>query len=203
MLALLPNVLVCNTSLAATTVGEFIAWAKAQGGKVNMASAGPGSVSHLAGAAFAAVAGFETLHVPYKGGSQSVASVVSGETHWTLTPAPAAMGLVKGGRLRALGHSMAAGSQPLGSIPAIAETLPGFEFSSWVGLLAPRGLPAPVADFVRRSVSRVVAAGTLRESFAMHGAVATDSTGDAFHAFVARDIEFTRKAIRLAGVQAE
>lgn len=203
LLAVLPNVLVCNTALPAGNLAEFIAWAKAQGGKVNMASAGPGSVSHLAGVALASAAGFEVLHVPYKGGSQSNASVVSGETHFTLTPAPAAMGLVKGGRLKALGHSMARGTQPLGPVPAIAEALPGFEFSSWIGLMAPKGLPPAVADLIRRSVAALVQTAALRDGFALHGAVATSSTGEAFRDFVARDIELTRKAIRVAGVQPE
>ena len=203
LLALLPNVLVCNPSVPVTTMAEFVVWARAQGGKVNMASAGPGSVSHLAGVALASAAGFEALHVPYKGGSQSVGSVVAGETHWTLTPAPAAMGLVKGGRLRALGHSMARGTQPLGTVPSIAETLPGFEFSSWIGLMAPKGLPAAMAEQVRRSVAGIVQSAALRDGFALHGAVATSSTGEAFREFVVRDIELTRKAIRVAGVQAE
>ena len=98
LVAVLPNVLVCNTALPVASVAEFIAYAKAQnskpGGTLNMASAGLGSVSHLAGVALSTAAGFESLHVPYKGGSQSGASVVSGETQWTLTPAPNAMALV-------------------------------------------------------------------------------------------------------------
>jgi tripartite-type tricarboxylate transporter receptor subunit TctC len=203
LLAVLPNVLVCNTAVPASTVTEFVAWAKSQGGKVNMASAGPGSVSHLAGVAFASAAGFEALHVPYKGGSQSVGSVVSGETHFTLTPAPAAMGLVKGGRLKALGHSMARGTQPLGSLPSIAQSLPGFEFSSWIGLMAPKGLPTAVADAIRRAVATVVQSPALHEGFSLHGAVATNSSGEAFRDFVTKDIELTRKAIRVAGVQPE
>ena len=107
LVALLPNVLVCNASLPVTSMASFVAYAKARPGRINMASAGLGSVSHLAGVALGSAAGFESLHVPYKGGSQSAASVVSGETHWTLTPAPNAMSLVKAGRLKVLGHSMA------------------------------------------------------------------------------------------------
>ena len=204
LVALLPNVLVCNTALPVNTVAEFIAYAKAQSGKLNMASAGLGSVSHLAGVALCSAGGFESLHVPYKGGSQSGASVVSGETQWTLTPAPNAMGLVKGGRLKALGHSMAKGTQPLGAVPAIADTLAGFEFVSWIGLIAPKGLPAGVADALRRSLATAVQNASLRESFALNGAVPTvSSSGEAFREFLARDIEQNRKAIRSAGVQPE
>jgi tripartite-type tricarboxylate transporter receptor subunit TctC len=203
LVAVLPNVLVCNNALPVSNVADFIAHAKAQGGKFNMASAGIGSVSHLAGVALASAGGFEVLHVPYKGGSQSVASVVSGETQWTLTPAPAAMGLVKGGRLKALGHSMAKGTQPLPGIPAIAETLAGFEFAGWIGLMAPKGLPPAVAQQIRRGLAGALQQPALRESFALNGAVPTSSSGEEFREFLARDIEQNRRAIRVAGVQPE
>jgi tripartite-type tricarboxylate transporter receptor subunit TctC len=203
LVAVLPNVLVVNASLPVNSVAEFIAHAKAQGGKFNMASAGVGSVSHLAGAALAVAGGFEVLHVPYKGGSQSVGSVVSGETQWTLTPAPAAMGLVKGGRLKALGHSMARGTQPLGPLPAIGDTLPGFEFSGWIGIVAPKGLPPAIAQQLRRALATALQQPALRESFELNGAVPTASGAEDFRAFLARDIEQNRKAIRAAGVQPE
>ena len=203
LVALLPNVLVCRTSLPVTKLSEFVAYAKAQGGKFNMASAGPGSVSHLAGVALSSAAGFEALHVPYKGGSQSVGSVVSGETDWTLTPAPVAMALVKGGRLKILGHSMPKGTQPLGPVPSLAETLPGFEFTSWIGLMGPKGLSAEVSDVLRRQLAQALQSKEIKDGFAIHGAVPHSSTGEAFREFLARDIEQTRKAIRLAGVQAE
>jgi tripartite-type tricarboxylate transporter receptor subunit TctC len=203
LVAVLPNVLVVNASLPVGSVAEFVAYAKAQGGKFNMASAGVGSVSHLAGAALAAAAGFEVLHVPYKGGSQSVGSVVSGETQWTLTPAPAAMGLVKGGRLKALGHSMAKGTQPLGPLPAIGETLPGFEFSGWIGIVAPKGLPPAIAQQLRRALATALQQNALRESFELNGAVPTASSAEEFRNYLARDIDQNRKAIRAAGVQPE
>ena len=203
LVAVLPNVLVCHTALPVSTVGEFVAYAKAQGGRLNMASAGPGSVSHLAGVALASAAGFESLHVPYKGGSQSVGSVVSGETHWTLTPAPAAMSLVKGGRLKALGHSMARGTQPLGNVPSIADTLAGFEFTSWIGVMAPKGLPPAVADLLGRNLQTALQQAPLRDAFALHGGVPMASTREAFREWVTRDIEQNRKAIRVAGVQPE
>jgi len=203
LVALLPNVLVCRTSLPVNKLSEFVAYAKTQGGRFNMASAGPGSVSHLAGVALSSAAGFEALHVPYKGGSQSVGSVVSGETDWTLTPAPVAMALVKGGRLKILGHSMPKGTQPLGPVPSLAETLPGFEFTSWIGLMGPKGLPAEVSDVLRRQLIQALQTKDIKEGFAIHGAVPHSSTGEAFREFLERDIEQTRKAIRLAGVQAE
>ena len=207
LVAVLPNVLVCNTVLKVESVADLIAYAKANPGKVNMASAGPGSVSHLAGVALTSAAGFESLHVPYKGGSQSVASVVSGETHWTLTPAPAAMALVKAGRLRVLGHSLARGTNPLGNVPgvvpAIADTVAGFEYGSWIGLMAPKGLRPAVADKLRKAVVAALQQPALREAFEANGAVPMSSTPDEFRAYLTRDIEQNRKAIRTAGVKAE
>ena len=203
LVAVLPNVLVCNPGLKVDSVTDLIAYAKANPGKVNMASAGPGSVSHLAGIALASAAGFESLHVPYKGGSQSVASVVSGETDWTLTPAPAAMALVKAARLRVLGHSLAKGANPLGSVPAIADSVAGFEFASWIGLMAPKGLAPAVANRLRSAVTAALQQPALREAFEANGAVPLFSTPEEFRAYLAKDIEQNRKAIRTAGIKAE
>ena len=203
LLAQLPNALVCNPALPVRSAAELIDWAKSKEGRSNMASAGIGSVSHLAGVALQSAAGFQSLHVPYKGGSQGVASVVSGETDWVLTPAPAAMGLVGGGRLRLLAHSMAAGTQPLGDTPAIAQTLPGFEFSSWIGLMAPKGLPPAVSQTLQQALQQLLQQPELRKAFEQHGAVPSPGTPQAFRDFLARDIERNRKAIQLAGVQPE
>ena len=185
------------------SVAELIAWAQAKDGRSNMASAGIGSVSHLAGVALQSAGGFQSLHVPYKGGSQGVASVVAGETDWVLTPAPAAMGLVAAGRLRLLAHSMAAGTQPLGDTPAIAATLAGFEFSSWIGLMAPKGLPPAVSKVLQQALSQLLQQPELRKAFEPHGAVPSSGTPQAFRDFLVQDIERNRKAIRLAGVQPE
>ena len=203
LIAQLPNALVCNPALPVRNTAELVSWAKGKGNTSNMASAGIGSVSHLAGVALQSAAGFQSLHVPYKGGSQGVASVVSGETDWVLTPAPAAMALVAGGRVRLLAHSMGTSTQPLGETPAIAKTLPGFEFSSWVGLMAPKGLPPAVADTLQRLLAQVLQQPELRKAFEPHGAVPSASTPQGFRDFLARDIELNRKAVQLAGVQAE
>lgn len=203
LIAQLPNALVCHPGLPVRSTAELVAWAKAKGSSSNMASAGIGSVSHLAGVALQSAAGFQSLHVPYKGGAQGVASVVSGETDWVLTPAPAAMGLVAAGRLRLLAHSMGTAAQPLGDVASIAATVPGFEFSSWIGLMAPKGLPPAVADTLQRTLAQVLQQPELRKAFEPHGAVPAPGTPQAFRDFLARDIELNRKAVQLAGVQPE
>jgi tripartite-type tricarboxylate transporter receptor subunit TctC len=203
LLALLPNVLVCNPKLPIQDVAQLVAYAKAKGDASNMASAGIGSVSHLAGVALQSAAGFKSLHVPYKGGAQGVASVVAGETDWVLTPAPAAMALVQAGRLRLLGHSMATSSRPLGDAPSIASTVPGFEFVSWIGLMGPNGLPARVHDTLANALQSALQRPELRRGFEANGAVAHFSTREEFRNFVAQDIDVTRKSIAVAGVQPE
>lgn len=203
LMALLPNVLVCNPKLSVQSTADLIAYAKSKGDASHMASAGIGSASHLAGVAFQAAAGFKSLHVPYKGGSQGVASVVSGETDWVLTPAPAAMGLVQAGRLRLLGHSMAPTTQPVGDTPSLARTVPGFEFAGWIGLMAPKGLPPQVTETLLRTLTAALQLPKLRASFETHGAVAAPSTPQEFRSYLERDIEQSRQAIQVAGLQAE
>jgi len=139
-----PNILVVNPSIPVKTVRELIDYVKGKQGKVNMASAGVGSQSHLSGAYFLQAAKFESLHVPYKGGGPSTAAVVAGESQWTLVPAAAGMNYVLSGRMRALGHSLPKPSPLMPNIPPIAETIPGFDYSGWMGFFAPKGTPRPI-----------------------------------------------------------
>ncbi len=203
LVALLPNVLVCNPALPVRSTADFIEHLRGKAGQSNMASAGIGSASHLAGVAFQAAAGVQSLHVPYKGGSQGVASVVSGETDWVLTPAPAAMSLVAGGRLRLLGHSMAANTRPLGDTPALARAVPGFEFAGWIGLMAPKGLPAPLLEELVAAVAQALQSAELHKAFELHGALPSASSPAQFREHLARDIALNKKAVALAGVTPE
>src|SRR5262245_18719337 len=120
-----------------------------------------------------------------------------------LTPAPAAMSLVAGQRLRLLGHSMPATAHPLGDTPSIAATVPGFEFSGGIGLLGPKGLSAPVVATLGDAVARALRSAELSSAFELHGAVPTPSTPQEFRSFLERDIAQNRKAIAIAGIQPE
>jgi tripartite-type tricarboxylate transporter receptor subunit TctC len=203
LVALLPNVLVCNPALPVKTAKDLIAYAKSKGDKSNMASAGVGSASHLAGLAFQTAAGFTSLHVPYKGGSQGVASVVSGETDWVLTPAPAAMSLVASDRLRLLGHSLPVGASGVSDSPSLASTVPGFEFAGWIGLFAPKGLPLAISTALAETVQKALQTREVIQAFESNGAVPTSSTGVEFRRFLEKDIATNKKAIAIAGIQAE
>ena len=202
LVALLPSIVAVNPGLKINSVAELIAYARANPGKVNMASGGIGSISHLGGMRFALAAGFESLHVPYSGGGPSVASVVAGQTHWTLVPAPAAMGLVKQGRLKALAHSMARGAGIEG-LPSLSESVPGFESNGWIGIVAPKGVAPAIIERFRAALAAAMRSSALEQALASNGAVAAPSTPAEFRAMLARDIEQTRAVMRVAGISAE
>ena len=161
-----PNVLVVNNSLPVKSVKELIDYCKGKRGEVNMASAGSGSQSHLSGAYFLQAGNFPSLHVPYKGGGASVASVIAGESHWTLTPAPAVMSFVNSGRLRAIGHSLPKPSPLLPNISPIAETVPGFDYSGWQGFFVPKGTPKAITDKLRTAVLKTMEHPEVKKLFA-------------------------------------
>lgn len=201
--AVMPNVLVVNPSLPIQNVQGLIDYAHANAGKLNMASAGPGAASHLAGVLLTAMGHFESLHVPYKGGSPSVASVVAGESHWTITPAPAAMSLVKAGRLRAIAHSHAQRSVLFGEMPAVAETLPGYDYSGWAGLMAPRDTPKPILDKLHAALAKTMSLSPVRDALAAQGAEVMTQSPEAFRAFLRQELMRTATAVKAAGLQAE
>lgn len=201
--AVMPNVLVVNPQLPVNSVRELIDYAKANAGKVHMASAGPGAASHLAGVALMNAAGFESLHVPYKGGGPSIASVVAGESHWTLAPAPAAMSQVRNGRLRAIGHSLDKRHPLFGDMPTLSETVAGYDYSGWAGMLAPRGTPQPIMQKVLDALKSATQEPKVREAMGAQGADVSLITFDDFRKFVERDLASNARIVKAAGIGRE
>jgi len=201
--AVFPNVLVVNPSLPITNVRELIDYARANAGKINMASAGVGSTSHLAGTILTQMGKFEALHVPHKGGGPSVASVIAGQTHFTFAPAPAAMSQVKAGRLRAIAHSLPSRSKMLGDMPAVNETLPGYDYSTWAGLLAPKGLPKPIQDRLLGALQKTLQIPAVLEGLTAQGAEVMLIQGEDYRKYIAQDLIATAKFVQAAGLQAE
>lgn len=160
------NVLVVNPSLPIRSVKDLVDYAKSGKTPFNMASAGAGSQSHLSGEYFKQMAKFESLHVPYKGGGPSVASVVAGESQWTLIPAPAAMTQVNAGRLRALAHTLPKPTSLLPGIPPIADAIPGFDYSGWMGFFLPKGTPKAINDKLRAAVVKTMELPDVKKQFA-------------------------------------
>ncbi len=198
-----PNVLVVTPSLPVKTVKELIEYCRAKPGEVNMASAGPGSQSHLAGIVLMSAGKFQALHVPYKGGGASVASTVAGESQWTITPAPAVAGLIRGGKLRAIGHSLPKRDPLLGDMPSVAETVPGFEYSGWNGLLAPKGTPKPILDKLRQMVLAAVQTPELKKAFEQQLTQVYTNTPAEFRAFVAKETKEMGPVVKAAGLKVE
>src|ERR1044071_2165236 len=182
---------------------ELIDYARAHRATINMASAGIGSQSHLAGALLMTMGNFESLHVPHKGGGPSVGSVAAGQTHWTLTPAPAAMAQVKAGRLRAIGQSLPRRSALLADLPAIAETVPGYDFNGWAGLIAPKGTPRPVIERLQAALAKTLSAPEVRDGLAGQGADLFPGNTEEFRKFLAQDVANTERVMKAAQLQPE
>ncbi len=203
MYAVLSNLLVVTPALPIKTVQELIDYSKSKPGQINMASAGPGSQSHLAGEMLKLMGNFPSVHVPYKGGGASVLSVMTGETQWSITPAAAAMGHVNSGKLRAIAHSLPQRTPLLAGIPTIGESLPGFSYSGWNGLLLPKGTPAPIVEKLRAALLKTVMLPELRELFSKQGAEVVTNTAEEFRNLVQAEIESTGKVVKAANIKAE
>ncbi len=195
-----PNILVVNPSLPVKTVKDLLDYNNGKAGKVNMASAGVGSQSHLAGVLFMKLSKTQSLHVPYKGGGASVAATVAGESQWTITPAPAVAGMIKSGKLRAIGHSLTRKSTLLGDLPSIADTVKGYEYSGWNGLLAPRGTPKPILAKVRQLLIKTTENADFRTGFERQMTEITTSTPEEFRKFVAGEIQAMGPVVKEAGL---
>jgi tripartite-type tricarboxylate transporter receptor subunit TctC len=198
-------VLVVHPSVAAKTLKDLVALAKAQPGKLNMSSAGVGSSSHLAGTMFNTLAGINTVHVPYKGGGPMAAAVVGGEAQWCIAPAAALVGHIKSGRVRALAISSKQRSALLPEIPTVDEAgVPGYEYASWNGVFVPRGTPRPVIDKLHASIQKALAEPDVVKAYAAQGLTPAGSeSAQAFDRFFRGDFERITKLVQVAGIKPE
>lgn len=198
-------VMVVNPAVPAKTVKDLIALARAQPGKLNMASAGVGASSHLAGLMFTVMTGIDTVHVPYKGGGPMTAAVVGGEAQWTIAPAAALVGQIRAGRLRGLGITGKTRSPLLPDLPTIAEAgVPGYEFWSWNGFFAPRGTPRPVISSLYATIQKALAAPEVKEQFALQGTIPQGSASpEEFGRFFRADYDRIVKLVKIAGIKPE
>jgi tripartite-type tricarboxylate transporter receptor subunit TctC len=197
------NVLVVHPGLPVKNVKELAEYARAKQGKINMATAGTGAQSHLNGTALMMAAGFQSLHVPYKGGGPSMAAVIAGEAQWSIAPAGAMMFHVRAGRLRALGHTLPQRSPLLPDMPAIAESMPGFKYIAFSGFLAPKGVPRPVLQRIHATMERVVSTPEMREQLALQGAEPATGTSAEFRKAVEEEFIETGKLVKAIGLKAE
>lgn len=203
LVGITPNVFVVHPSLPVKSVKDFVALAKARPGQLTYASGGVGSSSHLAGELFQILSGTRVVHVPYKGAGPGLIDVASGQVHFMINSMPAVMTHVKSGRLHALAVSSAKRSQAAPELPTIAESgVPGYDFSTWYGLLVPAGTPKPVVARLNGAVQKALSSSDLREKLAQQGVETEPSTPEKFGAIISADISKWRKIIRDANIKA-
>jgi tripartite-type tricarboxylate transporter receptor subunit TctC len=201
--AITPNALVVNPNVPVNSTRELIDYLKTRGPQTNMASAGPGSQSHLAGLLFMQMTATESVHVPYKGGGPSVASVMANESQWTITPAPAVVAFLKQNRLRLLAHTLPAHSPLFPGVPTISETVPGYTYSGWTGLMVPRGTPPAIVARLRDTILKLAANPDFVQLINQQGAVVQTSTPEEFAVLVANEIDAMGKAVKAANLSIE
>lgn len=196
-----PLVMLVAPSFPATTVAEFIAYAKANPGKLNMASAGKGTPPHVAGELFKMMASIDMLHVPYRGVAPAITDLLGGQVDVLFDPIPSSIGYVRDGRLRALGVTTADRSHSLPDTPSIAETLNGYEASTWFGAAAPRATPIAIIMKLNATLNAVLEDDTLRAGLASLGtSVFTGSPAD-FAAFIGEETKKWATVVRSAGIR--
>jgi len=202
-LAIVPNILVVNPSVPVNSIKELIDYAKANPGKLNFSSAGTGGAAHIAMAAFNVASGTTMTHVPYRGTPQSVGDVISGQVQATFTSGVSLLPHVRVGKLRALGVSTRERLSIAPEIPAIAETLPGFDLSSWYGIVGPAGLPEPVVARLHEEIRNAMASPDIARRLNTEGAVHWDVSPQAFRDYVVAETKRWKSVVEAAKIKIE
>jgi tripartite-type tricarboxylate transporter receptor subunit TctC len=198
-----PNILMVHPSVAAQTVQEFISYAKANPGKVNVASAGTGTSPHLSCELFRMMTGVDMVHVPYRGMAPALNDLLGGQVQASFATASASIQYVTAGKLKALAVTTASRSEVLPDVPAVAEFIPGYVATTWYGLGAPRNTPAPIIDMLNREVNAALADTKMRARLAaLAGTLLPGSPAD-LAKFIADETEKWGKVIRVAGIKPE
>ncbi|HTY66288.1 MAG TPA: tripartite tricarboxylate transporter substrate binding protein [Alphaproteobacteria bacterium] len=198
-----PNVMEVNPKVPAKTVAEFIAYAKANPGKIDMASSGSGTSVHLSGELFMSMTGIKMTHIPYKGAGPALTDLVAGQVQVMFDNMPSSIGHIKGGDLRALGVTTAERSPALPDVPTIAETVPGYEASAWFGMGAPKGTPANVIAVLNREINAALADAKMRARLAELGGTPMGGTPADFGKIMASETEKWAKVVKFSGAKVE
>ena len=199
-----PQVMVVNPSVPAKTVPEFIAYAKANPGKINMASAGNGTWPHVAGELFKMMAGVDMVHVPYRGGGgAAMIDLLGGQVQVLFISPVVSVEHIKAGKLRALGVTTATRSEALPDIPTVGEFVPGYEVSAWFGIGAPKKTPAEIVDKLNRETNVVLADPGIKARLADLGAMPSGGSPADFGKLIAEETEKWGKVIQTANIKPE
>jgi len=201
--ATVPLVLAINPNVPAKNVQEFLAWAKANEAKLNYASSGAGTITHLAGALFLAQMGITAQHVPYKGSAPALVDVVGGQTQMMIDTINTILPYAKDNRLRAIAIAITRRSALLPDVPTLAEAanLPGFEMSAWQGLVVPAATPKEIVARLNAEVNKAVANTDLRARLASQGAEPLGGTSEAYAAYIRSELGRWAKVVKDAGAK--
>ena len=202
-IASIPLVMEVNPSVSAKTVPEFIAYAKANPGKLNMASAGNGTPSHVSGELFKMMAGVDMVHVPYRGEALALPDLISGQVQLLFGVMPASLGYIRAGKLRALAVTTAKRQEPLPDVPTMGEFLPGFEARGWYGIVAPKATPTEIVVKLNKEINAALTDPNMKKRLTDLGAAVFAGSSADFGKFIADEIEKWRKVVRFAGIKAE
>jgi len=198
-----PLVMEVNPSVAAKSVSEFVAYAKANPGKITFASFGIRTISHLAIELIKSQTGIDVVHVPYTGGAAMVPDIIAGRVQAGIDALPNSLPHIRAGSLRALAVMSAKRSSVIADVPAIGEIIPGLEVASWTGIGVPSGTPAAVIERLNREVNTGLADPTVLKRFAEVGAVPLHFTPDSMRAMIVRDYEKWGRVVKAAGLKPE
>jgi tripartite-type tricarboxylate transporter receptor subunit TctC len=198
-----PNVMEVTNSLPVKTVAEFIAYCKANPGKVNMASSGSGTSVHLSGELFKSMTGCDMVHVPYKGAGPALTDLMGGQVHVLFDNLPSSIGHIKGGRIRALAVTSEQREPSMPQLPTVGDTVPGYEATAWFGIGMPRGTPRDVIDKVNAEVNRALADPKMRERLAELGGRPIAGTPEEFGKVIAAETAKWEKVVNASGAKVE
>jgi len=198
-----PNVMVVNPSVPAKSVPEFIAYAKANPGKLNMASPGNGTSLHVVGELFKMMTGVNMVHVPYRGGGPALTDLLGGQVQVYFTGTVSSIEYIKTGRLRALAVTTATRSEALPDVPTVSEFVPGYEASGWFGVGAPKSTPTEIIDKLNNEVNAALADPKMKARLADVGGSALSGSPADFGKLIADETEKWAKVIKFAGIKAD
>jgi tripartite-type tricarboxylate transporter receptor subunit TctC len=198
-----PNVMVVHPSVPATTVPQFIAYAKANPGKISMASGGIGSTPHISGELFKMMAGIDMVHVPYRGGGPALNDLLGGQVQVYFATTVSSIGYIRAGRLRALAVTTATRSDALPDIPTMAEFVPGYEASFWLGVGAPKATPAEIVEKLNKEVNAALDDLKIKARLADLGGTPLPGSPADFGKLIAEETQKWGKVIRAANIKAD
>ena len=198
-----PLVMEVNLAIPVNTVPEFIAYAKANPGKINFASPGNGAVIHLCGELFKMMTGVNMVHVPYRGSAPALTDLLAGQVQVMFADTPSSIEHIRAGKLRALAVTTAMRSEVLPEIPTVSEFVPGFEASNWFGVAAPKNTPPEIIDKLNKEINAALAEPKIKARLADWGAAALAGSPTDFGKLITEEAEKWGKVVKFAGIKAD